>query len=478
MSLSRLAAKNIFLLLITRGIIVCISIIVIAKTSRYLGVEGFGEYNLVFTYLGFFTLLTDLGMSTIVIREMSANREKAGSILFNYILLRTILIAIAITSLFLSISFLTYPDSTKKLIMLASIAPIAGILTPFELTFHVTQKFKYSSFITIFIRVISATLILLLVFLKARVEWLISINILENIINSAMAFYFGRRLIKAVPKIDFSLCRYIIAKSWPLAVSTIALMIYIRLDQLLIAYFKGNIGVGYYTASLKLIEQFNMIPVFTATVIFPLLSQLRSHAIDRFVRISNLTFKYMAMMAVFLGVILSSLSDTLIIFMYGRDFLPAQSSFIWLTWAQMFRFPNIILGMLINIIDRQKSGMVNSIFCAVLSVSMNLYFIPIFGVSGAAFTALFSDFIMFFLAIRIVKKDFPELNLFPILGFLIAGAAGWFFIDRISGGLITGLLVFPLIYFGVILLFKGFNKDDFHLFREIVLSKKGTVYGY
>jgi len=105
LSLSRLAAKNIFLLLITRGVIVCISIIVIAKTSRYLGVGGFGEYNLVFTYLGFFTLLTDLGMSTIVIREMSANREKAGSILFNYILLRTILIAIAITSLFLSIIF-------------------------------------------------------------------------------------------------------------------------------------------------------------------------------------------------------------------------------------------------------------------------------------------------------------------------------------------------------------------------------------
>ena len=475
MSLSRLAAKNIFLLLITRGIIVCISIIVIAKTSRYLGVEGFGEYNLVFTYLGFFTLLTDLGMSTIVIREMSANREKAGSILFNYILLRTILIAIAITSLFLSISFLTYPDSTKKLIMLASIAPIAGILTPFELTFHITQKFKYSSFITIFIRVVSAILILLLVFFKARVEWLISVSILDNIINSILAFYLGKKLVKIIPRIDFSLCRFIIVKSWPLAVSTITWMIYTRIDHLLIAHFKGNIGVGYYTASLKLIEQFIMLPVFIVTVIFPLLSQLRSHAIDRFVRISNLTFKYMAMTAVFLGVILSSLSDTLIIFIYGRDFLPAQNPFIWLTWAQMFRFPNIILEMLININDRQKSGMLNSILCTLVSFSVNMYLIPRLGVSGAAFTAFFSGLIMFFLSVRIVKKDFPELNLSPILGFLIAGTSGWFFIDRISGGLITGLLVFPLIYFGVILLFKGFNKDDFHLFKEIVIFKKGEL---
>jgi len=110
-----------------------------------------------------------------------------------------------------------------------------------------------------------------------------------------------------------------------------------------------------------------------------------------------------------------------------------------------------------------------------VSFSVNMYLIPRLGVSGAAFTAFFSGLIMFFLSVRIVKKDFPELNLSPILGFLIAGTSGWFFIDRISGGLITGLLVFPLIYFGVILLFKGFNKDDFHLFKEIVIFKKGEL---
>ena len=255
LSLSRLIAKNFLTLLITRGILICISLIVISKTSHYLGVEKFGEYNLVFTYLSFFTMFTDLGMSTIVIREMSANRERAGVILFNYILIRTILIAIAVSSLLLSIPFITYPDSTKKLIMLASIGPILSILTPYETVFHVSLKFKYSSIITILIRILSASLILLLIFLGAAVKELVIVSLIENITNSILAFYFGKRLIKAVFNVDFSVCRFIIKNSWPLAISTIPLMIYLRLDQLLIAHFSGNIAVGYYTASFKLTEQ-------------------------------------------------------------------------------------------------------------------------------------------------------------------------------------------------------------------------------
>lgn len=476
MSISRLIAKNFLILLITRGILICISLIVISKTSHYLGVEKFGEYNLVFTYLAFFTLFTDLGMSTIVIREMSVNREKAGVILFNYILIRTILIAIAVSSLFLSIPFITYPDSTKKLIMLASLGPVLGILTPYETAFHVSLKFKYSSMITILIRILSASLILLLIFFGASVKELIIVSLIENITNSILAFYFGKRLIKAVFNVDFSVCRFIIKNSWPLAISTITLMIYLRLDQLLIAHFSGNIAVGYYTASFKLTEQLNLIPVYTAAVLFPMLSHIRGDSLDRFVRISNLSFKYMAMLGVFLGVLLSTFSVTLIILIYGMEFLPAQSPFTWLVWAQMLRFPNIILGMLINIMNRQKTGMFNSIFCAFISIGMNIYLIPLFGMTGAAITSFLSELTMFFLAVRVVKQDLTDFNLSPLFSFLAAGMSGWLVINSTGNRLPVIFILFPLIYFGIVMMLKGFDREDYRIFKEFVMLKRKAVY--
>ncbi|MBI3599653.1 MAG: flippase [Nitrospinae bacterium] len=475
MSVSRLVAKNFLILLITRGIVICISLIVISKTSHYLGVEKFGEYNLVFTYLAFFTLFTDLGMSTIVIREMSANREKAGVILFNYILIRTILIAISISSLLLSIPFISYPDSTKKLIMLASLGPILGILTPYETAFHVSLKFKYS-IITILIRILSASLILLLIFFGAAVKELVIVSLIENITNSILAFYFGKRLIKAVFNVDFSICRFIIKNSWPLAISTITLMIYLRLDQLLIAHFSGNIAVGYYTASFKLTEQLNLIPVYTAMVLFPLLSQIRGDSLDRFIRISNLSFKYMAMLGILLGVILSTLSATLIILIYGKEFLPAQSPFKWLLWAQMLRFPNIILGMLINIMNRQKIGMLNGIFCAIISIGMNIYLIPLFGMTGAAITSFLSELTMFFLAVRVVKQDLTDFTLSPLFGFLAAGISGWLVISSMGNRLSVIFILFPLIYFGIVMLLKGFDREDYRIFKEFVMLKRKAVY--
>jgi len=67
---------------------------------RYLGKEEYGRYALVFAYLYFFRPLVDLGLLTVLVREIARDRKNAGKYLGNAIVVQ---IPIAILVFILSI---------------------------------------------------------------------------------------------------------------------------------------------------------------------------------------------------------------------------------------------------------------------------------------------------------------------------------------------------------------------------------------
>lgn len=70
-----------------------ISILLIKILTNYLDVAGYGLYSKVYNYLSIFSVIADLGLYTITVREISAHKddhEKVQSIVGNILTLRTI----------------------------------------------------------------------------------------------------------------------------------------------------------------------------------------------------------------------------------------------------------------------------------------------------------------------------------------------------------------------------------------------------
>ena len=71
--------------------------------TNYLGVQGFGEYALVYEFLAFFGIAADLGLFTIAVKEMSEDEKQIPKIIGNILSLRTFLIVITMATAILAV---------------------------------------------------------------------------------------------------------------------------------------------------------------------------------------------------------------------------------------------------------------------------------------------------------------------------------------------------------------------------------------
>ena len=96
-----------------------ISIFLIKILTNYLDIEGYGLYSKIYNYLSIFSVIADLGLYTLSVREMSKNienPEKVERISGTLLSLRTLLGgAIIVTSLTLA-CFLPGYNSTLALV--------------------------------------------------------------------------------------------------------------------------------------------------------------------------------------------------------------------------------------------------------------------------------------------------------------------------------------------------------------------------
>ena len=65
-----------------------VSLIIGVISARYLGPSNYGTISYVASYVSFFTIICALGLESIVIKEMIANREEEGRILGSSIFMR------------------------------------------------------------------------------------------------------------------------------------------------------------------------------------------------------------------------------------------------------------------------------------------------------------------------------------------------------------------------------------------------------
>ena len=58
-----------------KGIAFLLSIVSISVLTRYLGVSGYGNFTLIFTYLSFFELFADFGMQLAIVRQFANQKQ-------------------------------------------------------------------------------------------------------------------------------------------------------------------------------------------------------------------------------------------------------------------------------------------------------------------------------------------------------------------------------------------------------------------
>lgn len=476
MSLTRQIAYNTFIQSIGRVLSALIGFGVIVACTRYLGREGFGEYTTVMAFCGFFATVAGMGISLVVTNEVGKKGVNLGRFLSNAFSLRVSTAALILGLGVIVGLFMPYSLEIKQAILV-------GCFSFFLLSFrHVFDGLFFRELKTgqlVISEILGRGLTLGLVFLSILWEkgllsilWAVAWG---NLLQSGLTYLFSRQYAQIRFAKDFQVWKYILSRSWPLALSVALNLVYFKLDTIILSLLKPQSDVGIYGAAYKILELLIAFPALFCGLILPQLAAMRDTDPARFRRIFQKAFDALLIFTIPLFISIFFFAPSIINFVSGSEFAPSVRVLQILSLAVGITFISALPAHLVVALDQQKKMIWGYLAGAIFSVVVNLILIPRYSYIGAAITTILVEILMLTWSFIVVRKAyFLPLGRGIFWRGIIAGAflalclsllpSSLYFIWRFTLGII--------LYFLVLYLIGGIRKD---LLRELITFKNSKL---
>lgn len=408
----------------------------LALIARYLGPESFGEYTTILAFLGFFAVFADFGLTLITVQFISDKRRDENKVLNNIFTLRLVSILFILLLAPVIAIFFPYSQSIKIGLIIALASFVFPALN--QVVVGLLQK-KLSMERDAISENISRVVLLLGIIIVKKIDAGLNGVLLVISISAFINFlsHYILALKFAVIKLawDFSLWKEIFYKSWPLALTIVLNLVYLRADTLILSIFKSSEEVGFYGMPYKIIDVLATIPFMFAGLILPIITAAwLENKKDYFKKILQKSVDFMIIMAVSIVIGLQFVSKEIIVLIAGPEFVPSGLILQILIFSVAAVFIGVMFSHAVIALDKQKKMIGFYAFTSLSSLIAYFILIPKYSYFGAAGVTIYSELmIAFFSAYCVFKYSGFRLNLINLLKTLGAGAIMTIFLLVING---------------------------------------------
>ncbi|NMO09461.1 flippase [Methanobacterium subterraneum] len=471
MSTIRRVVKNTILLFSSTILSYILLFFVNMYTARYLGVEGFGNLSLAFALSGIFVVFMDLGLSTLLVREVARDKSLSNKYLGSITVIKLILSLISFGIIILLVNLIHYPEEISTVIYLIIVSTIIGSFTSlFYSLFQAYEKMEYQSIGTILNSILLLSFIIFIIDTDGNIITFAQVYILVNLISLVYCFVVIKRNFMPLKlEIDFNFWKTVIITALPLSLSLIFSVIGFRIDSVLLSTINGNLAVGYYTAPYRLIEVLIFVPSVFSSAIYPVMSNFYVSSRQTLENSYEKSIKYMIIISLPIAVGVTLLADKIIILVYGYGFIPSILTLQILIWVVPLIFLTYIYGTFLVSINKQNMSLKITFIAMIINIVLNLLLLPSFSYLAASLITVITEIIAlilcyYYLSKLLIKINILKLFVKPSLGSLIMGLL----IIFLKTNLVVLIILSSLLYLTLLIILKTFDKEDIDLFKQFV----------
>ncbi|MEK7094911.1 MAG: polysaccharide biosynthesis C-terminal domain-containing protein, partial [Patescibacteria group bacterium] len=255
-------------------------------------------------------------------------------------------------------------------------------------------------------RAIILFLILALAKTQATVPHMMWAFTAGNVMMLLLNFLSANKYAKVRLSVDKELLRVFVGRSWPLALSILFNLLYLKGDVIFMSLLdRSDAEIGHYGAAYKVLDVISVIPTMFMGLLLPLLTKawaeknravFHSHLQRAFDLFSLLAFPILA------GAIV--LSVPIMTLVAGSDFAPSGTYLIILMLANTAVFFGILFSHAIVALNKQKIILPAFLFTAIIAIILYMITIPRFGATGAAWSTVASEVIIGAIAMIVVLR--------------------------------------------------------------------------
>ena len=478
MNLSSKIAYNTIVQMAGKVISTILGLIALAIMARYLGQTGFGSYTTVITFVSFFAIIADLGLTLVTVQMISRPGVDEARALNNLFGLRLISILLFLSLAPLIVIFVPYTKDIKIGVVIAVLSFLFPALNQILIgLFQKKLRMDKAVIAETASRIALVIGIYLAIKLQSGLNGILWASVISAALNFIVSYLLAAKYHFLKPAFDFSLWQEIISKSWPLAITTILNLLYLKTDTLILSLEKSQAEVGLYGAAYRIIDVLTTLPYMFAGIILPILTvSWFEHKKDYFASVLQKSFDLMAIFSLPIIAGTLVLAKPLIVLVAGNDFAPSSPILKIIIFALAAIFLGCMFAHAIIAIGKQRKMISSYIFVGISSIILYLIFIPPFSYYGAAAVTIYSEVAIAFLSAYVVWKYTKFIPNFKIVGktiiaSIIMGGALYLIPNNFYytwAGLTVGIIIAVLVYFFSLYGIKGITKNDL----KILLNRK------
>lgn len=361
--------------------------------ARYLGPQQFGLFSYALAFTAIFAGIAKLGLDGIIVRELINHPDKRDAYLGTAFWLKVMGSIIVMLLMAAVIPFTNNDATTNLFIFIIACGLVFQSFEVVEFYFQSQVLAKLISICKIIQLSLSSLIKIYLVITEAELIWFVLVTTFDAL-SLAICYFSAYRLQKSTvfyTCFDFFIAKRLLKDSWPLIFSSIVVMLYMRIDQIMIKQMLGEYEVGIYSAAVRLSEAWYFLPTLITASLFPaILNAKKNNELLYYSRLQNL-YTLMVLIALSVALPTTFLADWLIEFLYGSSYQGAGGVLIVHIWSGLIIGLGLARGKWILSENLQFFSFIFLTAGLVTNVVANYLWIPRYGIEGAAYASVLSQ---------------------------------------------------------------------------------------
>ncbi|MFH2502131.1 flippase [Klebsiella indica] len=381
--------SNIIWLMLDSIIRLGLGFIVSVWLARYLGPNGFGLFNYAYAMIAIYSAVASLGMNGVVVRELVQDKISPCIIMGTSFVLQLIGSLFASILVVLTVIVLR-PNEWNLLLVVLCMLPSVMLRSSdvIKYWFESIISSKYTVWAQNISFFISSAIKICIIYFDCGYLAIASTVTLESLFVTVLLFLFYKRKSTFKWNVSIIEAKRLFSISWPLVLSGVALMLYMRIDQIMIGNILGDAAVGVYSVAVKMVEIWYFIPIAIVSTMFPKIIKAKFINEDEYNEKLQILYDILVIIGVILALAVTFSSDMIISTLFGQQYTEASRLIKWYSWVSIFYFLSSASGRWYINEGLQKFALNRNILGLLIGVVLNFALIPLYGAVGSVYATL------------------------------------------------------------------------------------------
>lgn len=389
--------------------------------SRVLGAVGNGKVSFATSVIYYFSMIATLGIPTYGVKicaQYREDKEKLSKTVKELLIIESLAMIVSYIIFFIALYFVPRLREEKTLMLINS-ATILLTVFGVEWFYQAIEQYDYITFRNLVFKIISISLMFLLVHETEDYVLYGAINVLGTVGSNILNILRLRKLVDFKTKCTIQLSQHI-RPVFMLFMLSAASMVYTSLDTTMLGFMKDDAAVGYYNAAVKLKNILVSLVTSLGTVLLPRLSNsLANKDMIAFNRLIKKSFNFVLLMSIPLTIYCIIEASDCINFLAGSGYQQAILPMQLISIAIIFIGLSNIIGIQILIpCGKENLTVLSTVVGAIVNIILNSILIPLYSAAGAALATTIAELSVLLVQVYFIRSHLHSMlqiqNIFKI----------------------------------------------------------------